>query len=470
MVSVAAVMLSAEDNRAMHEASEMDDMGGHSVMVDRPLKQSRKGSIVSPPEGAWEDDECDLTFPLELSQKIMETMTNSQKIHAILDAHGFQEEHYAEKNRKLCNVTLLASFSLIIMSVTTFTIESLPDYYKRDLYIFYVLESICIGWFTMELLVRCITCPRFSGFLKSPMNWIDLIAILPYYLDMLIIISGSTSGSNANVLVVLRVIRLTRAFRVFKLSKYNEGMQVVGMAVLRSTDALSLLIFLTTIATVLFGSTMFYAEQAAADFDADMKKWVRKEEYGGPDAVHTFKSIPHAFWWCLVTVTTVGYGDMVPVTPPGYIVGCGAMVAGLLLLAFPIIILGANFTEARVEYFKQKERDIRAKREQRRYLIDQLQHVTVSEEARKILAEAPLTRFQATEEIEEVTTSSLLAELTRKIDALEALFDDLSDEGDDGGKRCGYPEPIVIISSPRPTEDRALSDSRRSPELAQDHG
>ena len=213
-------------------------------------------------------------------------------------------------------------------------------------------------------------------------------------------------------------------------------------AVHRSTDALSLLAFLTTIATVLFGSAMFYAEQSAAEFDPDLREWVRLEEYGGPSKPHPFKSIPHSFWWCFVTVTTVGYGDMYPVTTFGYLVATCAMLSGLLLIAFPIIILGLNFSDARDLFIQEKSREQNALRLRKQHLTQKLTEQLASDELNgkeigdviKEVANEVLMPDAPPRE----TVASLLAVLTQKVEILEEKM----------AKRFG-PAPSPRATSPR---------------------
>eukprot|EP01062_Namystynia_karyoxenos_P047566 TRINITY_DN3594_c0_g2_i1.p2 TRINITY_DN3594_c0_g2~~TRINITY_DN3594_c0_g2_i1.p2 ORF type:complete len:571 (+),score=174.52 TRINITY_DN3594_c0_g2_i1:168-1880(+) len=312
----------------------------------------------------WPDsvslDQMSVAARLELAAQV-ENLPMQQRIHALFDAEGPAEEMYADRHATVARILFFTTFFMIVLSVAVFTVESLPQFYQRNLPVFFIIESICIGWFSVELVARFCTCESRVRFCKSIMNIIDFAAVFPYYLDLILLMLGTSSGSS-NGLVILRVVRLTRVFRVFKLSKYDEGVQVVAMSLRRSTDALSLLIFLTCLAMVLFGSGIFFAEQQAADFDEDERKWVRKKEYGGPAVEHKLNSIPSGFWWCLVTLTTVGYGDMYPVTLGGYLVGTVAMLAGLLIVAFPIIIIGANFTEVRAEY-KERQRRKRASRQ-----------------------------------------------------------------------------------------------------------
>ena len=137
---------------------------------------------------------------------------------------------------------------------------------------------------------------------------------------------------QATSLAVLRVIRLVRVFRIFKLSRHSRGLQILGKTIRASMRELGLLIFFLLICVVLFSSAVYFAE-------ADTPK-------------SHFRSIPDAFWWAVVTMTTVGYGDMMPVSVWGKLIGSLCAIAGVLTIALPVPVIVSNFN-----YFYHRESD-----------------------------------------------------------------------------------------------------------------
>ncbi|XP_030070684.1 potassium voltage-gated channel subfamily A member 5-like [Microcaecilia unicolor] len=201
---------------------------------------------------------------------------------------------------------------------------------------FFIIETTCVVWFTFELLVRFFACPSKAEFSKNIMNIIDIVAIIPYFITLGTELaerqSSSSNGQQAMSLAILRVIRLVRVFRIFKLSRHSKGLQILGKTLQASMRELGLLIFFLFIGVILFSSAVYFAE-------AD-------------DPHSHFSSIPDAFWWAVVTMTTVGYGDMRPVTVGGKIVGSLCAIAGVLTIALPVPVIVSNFN-----YFYHRETD-----------------------------------------------------------------------------------------------------------------
>ncbi|XP_072463445.1 potassium voltage-gated channel subfamily A member 7 [Notamacropus eugenii] len=197
---------------------------------------------------------------------------------------------------------------------------------------FFLVETLCICWFSFELLVRLGACPSKTAFFKNVMNLIDFVAILPYFVALGTELARQRGvGQPAMSLAILRVIRLVRVFRIFKLSRHSKGLQILGQTLRASMRELGLLIFFLFIGVVLFSSAVYFAEVD-----------------GPPDS--GFTSIPASFWWAVVTMTTVGYGDMAPTTMGGKIVGSLCAIAGVLTISLPVPVIVSNFS-----YFYHRE-------------------------------------------------------------------------------------------------------------------
>lgn len=163
------------------------------------------------------------------------------------------------------------------------------------------------------------------------MNLIDVFAILPAYIEWLV---GAGSGSFA----VLRILRLARIFRVLKVGSAAKNLALVGRGMQQSKSGLYLLVYLVLIFMVVMSSIMYMIEGPANLGDSS-----------------AFPDIPSTFWFTIVTMTSVGYGDIYPATDLGHFVGCLIMLSGILTLAVPITLIGSKFNSVWVEE-KQKDR------------------------------------------------------------------------------------------------------------------
>ena len=208
------------------------------------------------------------------------------------------------------------TLTLIVLSVILFCLESMVFFQtEKPKLALEILEGICVAWFTLELLVRFTFCPAKLEFFKKVMNWIDFLAIVPFYISLY--------PANSDV-EILNIIRLIRIFRIFKLSRHSSGLQILGHTLRASVRELLLLISFLIIGVVLFASLIYY--------------WEKNEENT------KFSDIPNCFWWAVVTMTTVGYGDMAPATPMGKFIGSICAVCGVLTIALPVPVIVNNFS------------------------------------------------------------------------------------------------------------------------------
>lgn len=150
---------------------------------------------------------------------------------------------------------------------------------------------MCGVWFTAEFLIRLCTCPNIIEFPRQFLNWIDFLAIIPFYLNIAL-------GQNivSEILVLGRMLRLLRFF-----NKMSLGFQILKHTLVASSKEMFLLLLLVMIPVLIFAGILHLCENNVKDTK--------------------FKSIPEAFWWAIITLTTVGYGDMAPVTTQGKIFG-----------------------------------------------------------------------------------------------------------------------------------------------------
>ena len=181
--------------------------------------------------------------------------------------------------------------------------------------IFTVIDYFCGIWFTFELLMRITFCPRRRVFLRQVTNWIDILSVIPFYLRLI----DPEGRPLADALLMIRLLRLFRFFRLL------YGLQILLHTLKASSYELGLLLLILLIPVVLFSSVIYYTERTFDGIDTK------------------FRSIPESFWWSLITMTTVGYGDMVPKTWIGKIIGGTCAICGLLVVALPISIIGSNF-------------------------------------------------------------------------------------------------------------------------------
>uniref|UniRef100_A0A914KI13 BTB domain-containing protein n=1 Tax=Meloidogyne incognita TaxID=6306 RepID=A0A914KI13_MELIC len=193
-----------------------------------------------------------------------------------------------------------------------------------------ILENCCIAWFTMDFLLRLLVAPRRLLFLRQPLNLIDLFTVLPFYCELALSQMGvsNTEGLKdfAGAMLVMRVLRVLRMARVFKLARYSTGLQVFGATLRTSLRELCMLSMFLLCGTIFFSTLIYYAE---------------KDEPGSD-----FKSIPAACWWCIITVTTVGYGDCQILSWVGKLIAGLSSVFGIIILAFPISMVVENFAVA----------------------------------------------------------------------------------------------------------------------------
>lgn len=218
----------------------------------------------------------------------------------------------------------LALIVLIVLNVIAAVMETVPSLYLRDYTAFLAFEHLSLAVFAIEYVLRLWVSsenPRYRGlsatqarlrYARTPVAIIDLIAWFPFVISALF-------GVNLVTLALLRLLRF------IKLVRYSPGMQSLLEVLHRERQSLVACFWLLVAAVLLSASAMYVAEGH-----------IQPEHLG---------SIPAAMWWAMATVTTVGYGDVYPVTVAGRIVAGVTMVTGIVMIALPVGIIATSFVD-----------------------------------------------------------------------------------------------------------------------------
>ncbi|XP_067249616.1 potassium voltage-gated channel subfamily D member 1 isoform X2 [Chanodichthys erythropterus] len=201
---------------------------------------------------------------------------------------------------------------------------------------FFCMDTACVLIFTFEYLMRLFAAPSRCKFMRSVMSVIDVVAIMPYYIGLVMPENEDVSGA----FVTLRVFRV---FRIFKFSRHSQGLRILGYTLKSCASELGFLLFSLTMAIIIFATVMFYAEKGTKGTN--------------------FTSIPASFWYTIVTMTTLGYGDMVPNTIAGKIFGSICSLSGVLVIALPVPVIVSNFS--RIYHQNQRADKMRAQQKVR---------------------------------------------------------------------------------------------------------
>ncbi|MCG8412797.1 MAG: ion transporter [Pseudomonadales bacterium] len=219
----------------------------------------------------------------------------------------------------------LGLIGLIVLNVIAIALESVPSLMQAYQRQFFILEVFSVFVFSIEYIARVWSCVELRGhnrshsiltrlkFMTTPMVLVDLLAILPFYITFLIGVD-------------LRFLRVMRLLRIFKLTRYSEAMTTMFEVLQEEKSVLVAAAFIMFILVVLASSGIYLIEQ---DVQPDV-----------------FGSIPAAMWWSIVTLTTVGYGDVTPITAGGKAFGALVAIVGVGMVAMPAGILASGFANA----------------------------------------------------------------------------------------------------------------------------
>lgn len=240
-----------------------------------------------------------------------------RRVHEILEVAA-----PGDRTGRLFDLSLMLLIILNVVVVILATVRELHPHYDT---FFSVFDTFSVAVFSIEYLLRIWSCTadeRYADssvwgrlrYMKTPMAIIDLVAILPFYLPIVFV-----------DLRFVRAIRLFRLFRLFKMARYSESMRTLGRVLTLKKEELLVTLFTLQILLIFSSSMVYYVERDSQP--------------------EVFTSIPAAMWWGVVTLTTVGYGDVYPITPIGKFIGALVILVGIGMFALPAGILASGFVE-----------------------------------------------------------------------------------------------------------------------------
>lgn len=232
-------------------------------------------------------------------------------------------KHIVENNdTKWGRVFDLVIQSLIAVSLVTFSIETLPALSDDTRWWLRYAEIVTVAIFTVEYTLRLALADRKLGFIFSFYGIVDLLAILPFYV---------ASGIDLRAIRAFRLLRLVRAFKIVR---YSKAIRRFHRAILIAREEIVLFLFITLLLLYFSAVGIYYFERDAQ-----------------PEA---FASVFHSLWWAAVTLTTVGYGDVYPITLGGRIFTFGVLLIGLGIVSVPAGLVASALSEARAMEDREK--------------------------------------------------------------------------------------------------------------------
>ncbi len=223
---------------------------------------------------------------------------------------------------------------MILLNVAAVMLETKHELFVEYAPYFHLIDLVCVVTFSIEYVLRvwcCVRNPSYSSpvtgrlhYMISPLAFLDLLALTPFYLPMIIPIEFR----------LLRLLRLLRIFRVLKLGGYSNAFDTFATVLKEKKEEIIIAVIMASLVLILSSSAMYYVEHEAQPVK--------------------FSSIPDSMWWGIETLTTVGYGDVYPITPAGRIISAIVALSSIGLFALPAGILASGFVESIKKHHTKK--------------------------------------------------------------------------------------------------------------------
>nr|XP_046269884.1 potassium voltage-gated channel subfamily S member 3-like [Scatophagus argus] len=244
----------------------------------------------------------------------------------------------------LAKMMAVASLSVVIVSIVAMCIHSMPDFHQVDLNekeienpALTFFENFCVLYFSTEFILRLAVAPSARKFLYNPLNIIDFLSVMPFYVTMACdVLDEGENTDLENIGKVVQILRLMRVFRILKLARHSAGLRSLGATLQHSSHEVGQLVLFLSVGISMFSALIYFVERESQE--------------------SMLQTIPVGWWWATISMTTVGYGDTFPVTLTGKIIGTLCIICGLLIVALPITNIFNKFSKF---YQRQRRLDLR---------------------------------------------------------------------------------------------------------------
>lgn len=269
----------------------------------------------------------------------VDTLSFGQKVFYMLD--GIPEDLMRSSEllqwRKPTAMASYIHIGVVVFSSLLFCVDSFPEFEMKDSSA-PVVNHLIAFVLSFELLVRLVTTPDRKLFLSSQWTWVDFISVFPYYIALIV----EAAVGMRRSFVFTRLARGIRAIRIIRLGRQSLAIRAFYKSIGKSTSGLGLLLFLFSILVIVGSAMVYVAEMTISTFDEHRNMWI----YDSDGKENPFASVIHTSWFIIVSITTVGYGDMVVRSPTGKAITSCILLLGPFVIAFPTVILSANFADS----------------------------------------------------------------------------------------------------------------------------
>ncbi|KAJ7581028.1 hypothetical protein C8J56DRAFT_1029396 [Mycena floridula] len=298
------------------------------MSMDIPLTRLRPSRILV------DDEATDELFEQPLQSSDEQTLAAIQTPYK-RDLFALLEQPTTSSGAFIIHILMTA---LILFSALVTILETVPAFHSMPTQVWFGVETSLVALFTIEYIARCIawsdTWISLFRWMTSFYGIIDLLSVFPYYLELLL-------QQDTSVFFRFSILRMFRLLRVFRPFRYNNTIlltiEVMYLSVRRSQHALLAITFFVMMVLTVFSTLLYFAERGT--WDTTLETFINSD--GDPTQ---FASIPAAAWFVIVTITTVGYGEITPRSFLGRLVTLPLLVFGLLLIALPSFVLGREFS------------------------------------------------------------------------------------------------------------------------------